>query len=240
MNFSTFAYTNVGKRKNNEDYFLYNDRVWILADGLGGHDSGEVASKTASEAVREYIRENGIPFSTETFLNIIKAANLSLLEKQREDENLAAMRTTIVFAATNGERLRFANVGDSRFYYFKRGCLYVQSEDHSVSAVSARMGDISYDEIRKDPDRNKLIKVLGDKPDLNVKIPDIEISVEKGDAFLLCSDGFWEYVYETEMETDLTKSLNAEEWMKYMLKRVLLRTQNEDNDNFTAVAVMAD
>ena len=148
------------------------------------------------------------------------------------------MRTTLVFALSDGNVLRYANVGDSRFYYFKNGSVYVQSEDHSVSAASVRMGDIRYEDIRMDADRNKLLKVLGNSETLAVKIPDREIVLEQGDAFLLCSDGFWEYVYETEMEIDLAKSETPQEWLKYMVKRIILKTHNQNNDNFTAIGAI--
>ena len=85
-----------------------------------------------------------------------------------------------------------------------------------------------------------MIFVLGDQEKLNVKIPSIEFIAEKGDAFLLCSDGFWDYVYETEMELDLAKSRTPNEWLNYMIKRVLLKTKGLNNDNFTVIGVMVE
>ena len=78
---------------------------------------------------------------------------------------------------------------------------------------------------------------MGNEEELKVKIPENIINVEPGDAFLLCSDGFWEYVYENEMELDLAKSNTSEEWLKSMVKRVILRTKNQNNDNYTAIVV---
>lgn len=238
MEFNTYAYSNVGGRKNNEDYCLCKDNVWVVCDGLGGHDCGEVASQTAAEAISSYVVHKGVNLSAQFMTDVVTYANRSVIAKQKTDEKLESMRTTLVFAAADGAKLRYANVGDSRFYYFKGGQLSLHSEDHSVSYASVKLGDSSYEDIRTDPDRNKLIKVLGDKEDLSVKIPEQEIIPERGDAFLLCTDGFWEYVYEAEMETDLIKSTNAREWVNFMAKRVLLRTKNTDNDNFTAIAVM--
>lgn len=238
MVFSTYAYSNVGGRLNNEDYMIYQDGIWVVADGLGGHDCGEVASKTASQAVIAQLTGKEVDFSYETMEKIVTEANNAVLTAQKENEELASMRTTLVFAISNGTHLRYANVGDSRFYYFKRGHVYTQSEDHSVSALSARIGDIKYEDIRTDDDRNKLLKVLGNEEELKVKLPDDVIELESGDAFLLCSDGFWEHVYEAEMEFDLMKSSSPEEWLKHMLKRVILKTENRDNDNYTAIAVM--
>ncbi|MCH5212197.1 MAG: serine/threonine-protein phosphatase [Oscillospiraceae bacterium] len=237
MLFETCVYTNKGGRDNNEDYCTCGDGIWVLCDGLGGHDCGEVASETGASAALRFAEENGPSFDDKFLKDILSEANSSVIAMQK-DEKLKGMRTTIVLAFTDGKKIRYANVGDSRFYYFKNNSLAYTSEDHSVSALSARLGDISYDDIRNDVDRNKLIKVLGNEPDINVKIPNVIIPVESGDAFLLCSDGFWEHVYETEMELDLAKSDSAQEWMNYMIKRILLKTRNIGNDNFTAAGVM--
>lgn len=240
MKFIAHGYTNPGGRSNNEDYYLYSDNVWILADGLGGHDCGEVASETAVVAANEVFSSSGGALDETLLCDILRNANNAVIEKQNENSSLSSMRTTIVFAVSDGAIVRYANVGDSRFYYFRNGRIIAQSEDHSVSAMSAKLGDISYDEIRNDPDRNKLIKALGNDERLNVKIPEREFVAQSGDAFLLCSDGFWEYVYETEMEIDLAKSSDPKEWLNYMTKRVLLKTKGCDNDNFTVIGVMVE
>jgi serine/threonine protein phosphatase PrpC len=89
--------------------------------------------------------------------------------------------------------------------------------------------------VRFHDDRNKLLKVLGNDENLNIRKIDDAVSIESGDAFLLCSDGFWEYVYEVEMEADLIKSDSPKDWIEYMIKRLLLRVTG-NNDNFTAIA----
>lgn len=241
MEFLTHGYTNIGGRSNNEDYYICKNNIWILADGLGGHDSGEIASKCGAEAVYQfYIANEKNVLDASQLSEIVQYANGAVLRKQAEDSALASMRTTVVFAATDGGKLRYANVGDSRFYYFRNGSVQIQSEDHSVAAMSVKLGDSTLEDIRNDPDRNKLIKALGNGEKLTVKIPEVEIIPEKGDAFLLCSDGFWEYVHETEMELDLAKSDSPKEWIDYMVKRILLKTRGMDNDNFTAVGVMIE
>ena len=238
MTFETYAYSSSGGRNNNEDFCVYRNGVWVLADGLGGHDCGEVASETGATAAVQLVDEKGISLDDQFLADILSTANHSVIAKQAEDESLKGMRTTIVMAISDGSSVRYANVGDSRFYYFRNGFLEYQSEDHSVSALSAKLGDISYDDIRGDDDRNKLLKVLGNEEGLNVTLPDDIIPAQSGDAFLLCSDGFWEYVHEREMEIDLAKSANPKEWLHYMIKRIILRTHNIGNDNFTAIGVM--
>ncbi|MBQ6823268.1 MAG: serine/threonine-protein phosphatase [Clostridia bacterium] len=240
MKFLTHGYTNMGGRVNNEDSYLCSDGLWVLADGLGGHDSGEVASKTAVDAIGEFTKaaQGGV---NEAYLyDALQAANRAVLEGQKKEDRCASMRTTVVFAIADASGIHYANVGDSRFYYFKGGRLAIQSEDHTVSGLAAKLGDITPDQIRTDPDKNKLIKVLGEKEQLVLKLKGLGIRPEPGDAFLLCSDGFWEHVYEPEMELDLAKSTNPQEWILYMSKRILLRTKDQDNDNFTVIGVMIE
>lgn len=237
MVFETYAYTNQGGRKNNEDYCKFEDGIWVLADGLGGHDRGEVASEAASVTTVNLWKSMGKPMDDDELINLIKDVNSEVVSL-RDDNSVDSMRTTLVFAVTDGKELRYANVGDSRFYLFRDNTIIRQSEDHSVSAAMAKIGEIGYEDIRFDENRNKLLKVIGNDEKIKIKAVDPSIRLEPGDAFLLCSDGFWEYVFEQEMEIDLSKSETPAEWISYMAKRILLRTENVNNDNFTAICVM--
>ena len=102
-------------------------------------------------------------------------------------------------------------MGDSRFYFFREGRLLLQTEDHSVPGAVARMGQMRYEDVRFSEDRNKLLKVIGNSEGLNMQSIPKEVELQPGDAFLLCSDGFWEYVYEQEMEIDLSKSSDTQQ-----------------------------
>ena len=143
-------------------------------------------------------------------------------------------KTTIAAAFTENGNFIYANAGDSRVYYFRDGKIIAQTKDHSVCQASVDMGMIRPEDIRGNEDRSRLLKVLGSEEKLNIKKSYPPIKIQNGDAFLVCSDGFWEYVYETEMEADLLKSDNSETWLKYMLKRHILRAENK-GDNYTAV-----
>ncbi len=238
MRFRTYTYTNSGARANNEDALLAKEGIWVLADGLGGHDCGEVASAETVQHVLSVWTESGKPVDKSSMMDMLDSANANLLALQQTNSRYAAMRTTLVYAVTDGKQLSYANVGDSRFYFFRNGRVVLQSEDHSVPAALAKIGQIKYEEIRNHEDRNKLLKVIGNSENLNLRqIPDA-IQLCPGDAFLLCSDGFWEYIYEQEMEIDLAKSTDPKDWMGFMVKRILLKTENKDNDNFSAICVM--
>lgn len=108
--------------------------------------------------------------------------------------------------------------------------------DHSVSYCAYLSKEINYTDIRFHEDKNKLTRALGNDVKIKTDLSD-EVTPQSGDAFLLCTDGFWEYVFETEMEIDLLKSKTAKQWFEFMLTRHYER-RNPDNDNFSAIMAM--
>ena len=231
MKFETYSYTNSGGRSLNEDasgYCIGNNRgLWVLCDGLGGHEHGEMASNTAvKEMLDSYA--SGKLTNHNDLKTIIEGTNKTIL-------NLNGPLTTIVAAYYWERCLSIANVGDSRLYYFRNRHLFFVTDDHSIAFLDYRLNYINYTDIRFHSARSNLLKALGIQEEFGVQTyPLFEIS--PGDAFLLCSDGFWEYVFETEMEIDLLKSKTPESWIKHMLVRAAARIP-ADNDNMTALAV---
>ena len=148
------------------------------------------------------------------------------------------MKTTLVVLSVEDDLAKWMHVGDSRLYHFTDGKLRRQTMDHSVSQVAVLMGEITQNEIRFHEDRNRVLRALGSE---NAK-PDISSTIKlsgQRDAFLLCTDGFWEYVYENEMEQSLEKAENPGQWLDEMLKTLRTRVP-EDNDNFSAAIVFAE
>lgn len=215
-----------GHDVNEDSYLCAADKgIFIVADGLGGHADGEKASMTAVD----YIEENSFGgYTTERIYELMESANKEVLQ------NGGGGKSTVAAAFIENGRLFYINVGDSRVYIFRGGRIIEQTKDHSVCQASVDMGMISPDEIRGSEDRSRLLKVLGSEESLNIKKRYQPVKLQDKDAFLVCSDGFWEYVYENEMEADLLKSDSAELWLKYMLKRHILRAENK-GDNYTAV-----
>lgn len=214
----------------NEDSYLCSAEkgIFIVADGLGGHSSGEKASLAAVD----YFEKNCTGGYTEKRITeLMEGANTEVTEKGDGG------KTTVAAAFTENGNFIYANAGDSRVYYFREGKIIAQTKDHSVCQASADMGMIRWEDIRGSEDRSRLLKVLGVEEKLNIKKHYTPIKIQDGDAFLLCSDGFWEYVYEAEMEADLLKSDNPEVWLKHMLKRHILRAENK-GDNYTAICGM--
>ncbi len=215
-----------GHDVNEDSCFCSPERgIYIVADGLGGHSSGE----TASLAAIDYFEENCCGCYTDyEITNLLEGANTEVMNKGDGG------KTTVAASFIDDGKFIYANVGDSRVYYFRKGKIIAVTKDHSVCQASVDMGMLRPEDIRGNEDRSRLLKVLGSEKVLNIKKHYAPIEIQDGDAFLICSDGFWEYVYETEMEVDLLKSASAEIWLKYMLKRHILRAENK-GDNYTAI-----
>ncbi len=235
---SYYSYTNRGGRPDNEDSIrcgTSNGRgVFAAADGLGGHRLGEVASAIAADALFEgcFLAPS---LDEETMKAQLIEANRQVLEGQKipgqED-----MKTTAVALAVEDGRAFWAHVGDSRLYYFSGGELAWMTRDHSVTYMKYLGGEISYMDVYHDDDRSSLLRVLG-RPTCQPESGHAEL--RPGDAFLLCSDGFWEFVYNEEMQADLLKSETPKQWITLMLLRHIRRTP-PGNDNFSAIAVFVE
>ena len=236
-------FSNKGGRERNEDCAacFVNEAetsgVFILADGLGGHGNGEIASELIIAAMTEKFRATEI-INEEVILEIMKSANDLLLEAQ-EQPQYRRMRSTAVLLYINEDNVICAHIGDSRLYYFSKERLQFVTADHSVSYKKFTQGQISYDAIAEDSDRSGLLRVMGNNERFEPEIHNLACSSENREAFLLCSDGFWEYIKKDEMLVDLVKSETPEKWTDYMLLRHIARTDGE-NDNFSSIAIFIE
>lgn len=232
MKTTTFLYTNPGSRSPNEDALDYmtseSSGIWALADGLGGHARGEMASQYAVGLITS-LADGAREITNETIDEAYQSINSQIFSEN-------GPRTTLVSAVLSESVLRFANVGDSRLYFFRDGELFQRTADHSVAYTAYASGEVNYGDIRFHPDRSRLTRAIGTSEKIQAQIYPA-VDVEPGDAFLLCSDGFWEYLFETEMEIDLLKSAEPKAWVDFMLLRIVRRLKS-DNDNLSAIAVM--
>lgn len=240
MIFNTAVISKQGGRLHNEDYCDYmmlpQAACWVLADGLGGHHGGAIASRAAVEEVLRRFKE--IPgCSAELLQDYIIAAQHKLLALQQEDETIASMRTTIVVFLTDYRSAIWGHVGDSRLYYFRDGQLEFQTKDHSVPQMLVDMGQISLQEIRNHEDRNRLIRALGQNKEIRMAIPGDGHAVNARDAVLICSDGFWELVQEEDMVRVLADTVSPEQWL-IALEQVLLEHAEGKFDNYSAIAII--
>lgn len=243
MPFVTDFVTRKGGRELNEDYCGFVETggsgCWVVADGLGGHQGGEVAGRLAVEAVLNSFRSN--PAVTEAALrNHLQSAQQAILQAQKSQPALSTMRTTIVVLVTNSKRALWAHVGDSRLYCFENGRIAFFTRDHSVVQAMVNAGELSADEIRHNEDRNRLLRCLGNTDgELRPTILAEPHTLFRGTSFVLCTDGFWENIRESEMEVDFVKAATPKEWLAFMTDRVMQQI-TESSDNYTAMAVTFD
>jgi serine/threonine protein phosphatase PrpC len=229
-------FTSSGGHPVNEDSIKLireNDRlIAIVADGLGSHGGGDVASAAAVAALQNALPERGVRTEA-AFSECLEEANRAVLSRQKP--GLEMKSTVVMLAAEKGWAI-FAHVGDSRGYFFRGGRVYSQTMDHSVSQMAVLRGDITPEQIRFHESRSKLLRALGADEKAHGEITPLDAPRE-GDAFLLCSDGFWEYITEAEMEIDLSKSIRASDWMSLMFTRIGSRVP-ADHDNLSAICVI--
>ena len=234
MRLSACCYTNQGGRDHNEDSVrcCAEQGVFVLSDGLGGHGSGEVASALAADILFEGCSAHPDP---DGLAELFQKANEAVMEGQKVPRQ-EDMKTTAVALSVAGDLAVWGHVGDSRLYRFSGGALSQETRDHSVTYMKYLGGEISYMDIYHDDDRPSLLRALGKLP---CKPEAGQAELRPGDAFLLCSDGFWEYVYQEEVLADLLKAETPEQWAQLMLLRHIRRTP-PGNDNFSLITVFVE
>ncbi len=228
-------YSDIGGRSNNEDSYIakqINDNyLFVVADGLGGHDDGELASRAVVDSIKGY-------FLNQKDFNItvaVEFANKVVIDKQNTTNS--KMKSTVAIAYITPHKTYFAHVGDTRIYAFKGDSIVFQSIDHSASQLAVFAGDITSDGIRNHPDRNILLRALG--ASITVKVDVKELDNSEYDSILLCSDGFWEYVLERDMLLSKEENQTADKWL-YKMRKVQLKNAPSDCDNNTAIAVVKE
>jgi serine/threonine protein phosphatase PrpC len=237
--FQTATLSAAGGRADNEDFLgsrmSKSSGCWALADGLGGHRGGEIASRLAVDAAISSFEQN--PSIVEAVLNAhLVQANRAVLEGQAANAELTHMRTTMVMLIASPEKAMWAHAGDSRLYWLRDGKIQEQTRDDSVPQRLVDAGEISADQIRHHEDRSRLLNSVGAREEVVVSNRAMPGAPEPNDGFLLASDGFWECVTEPEMEDDFRETASAEEWIGRMEGRVKERAL-ADHDNYSAIAV---
>lgn len=177
--------TDVGQiREQNEDSLLAESPLFIVADGMGGHAAGEVASEIAIESMRENAPRDA---DCEGLAKAVETANHEIIKAAMEGKGKEGMGTTMTAAVVDGNTLCLAQVGDSRAYLLHNGKLQQITRDHSLMADLIESGQITPAEARVHPNRSLITRALGNDPDMFAD--QYEIDIEEGDRLLLCSDG---------------------------------------------------
>ena len=187
-------------RDHNEDSLVVTPPLFAVADGMGGHAAGEVASEIAVRVLSELAPEHT---DGEALGRAIEEANRAVIQAAREGRGRQGMGTTMTAAMLEGERLVIAQVGDSRAYLLHQGKLQQLTRDHSLMADMIEAGQLTPEEARTHPQRSVITRALGSDAHLH---PDIyEINVETGDRLLICSDGLSGMIFDDQIENTLRR-----------------------------------
>jgi protein phosphatase len=225
------AATDVGRvRSGNEDASLANDRVFAVADGMGGHRGGAVASRVALESLDERFTDA----SSDALVAAARDANDAVFERANDDPELRGMGTTLVAIAPveDEDLVAWVHVGDSRIYLFRDGELQQLTEDHSLVEQWVRDGAISPEEARSHPQRNILTRALGIGSDVGIDAG--TVIPYTGDRFVLCSDGLFNEIDEPRIESTLRRLADPQEASRELVRQAL---DSGGRDNVTVIVV---
>lgn len=233
----TFSMTDVGMvREVNEDCVFATPEpvgnlpnLFVVADGMGGHNAGDYASNLAVEIVRKSIAENISNEPEVVIREAITSANQILLEKAKQDTRLKGMGTTLVVATVIEQTLYFANVGDSRLYLINRSIKQL-SKDHSLVQEMLRLGGINREEAKHHPDKNIITRAVGAKQDLEIDF--FEYRLKKKDCIVMCTDGLSNMVEDEEIFRIVKSSRDLVEVTEQLIGKA---KTNGGNDNIGVV-----
>ncbi len=218
------------KRRRNEDAYVCEPPLFAIADGMGGAQAGEVASRLAAAA----LRESGAKTlgGERRISDLIQEANRRVYDRSSTDPNTSGMGTTITVALVENDNVAFGHVGDSRAYLIRDGRMEQVTEDHSLVNELLKSGKLSREEAESHPQRSVITRALGTDPDVDVDT--FTIAAEAGDVFLLCSDGLTDMVGEGEILELVERNRdNLNGALKSLVKAA---NRSGGDDNITVVA----
>jgi PPM family protein phosphatase len=223
-------------RENNEDYLHVEEGLFIVADGMGGHRAGEVASSLSVEFFLKAFEDSRKGISDETarkaLLDSITSANYKVYKRSLNNPDYYGMGTTFTACLIIVNKAHFVHVGDSRAYLYRNSSLELLTSDHTFVGEMFRRGEITYEETFDHPQRNYLTNVLGVAEDIR---PDyISFDVEKDDKLLICSDGLNSMLRDNEIAEALKKYTDISKSVKNLIKSAI---KKGGNDNITVIIV---
>ncbi|WP_229458344.1 PP2C family protein-serine/threonine phosphatase [Massilia glaciei] len=234
----------IGMRESNEDALGLAQQddmaCFVMSDGAGGHQGGEVAARTVLEAVLDkFLGESA--FGTRALLSYVEHAVAVVAEVRKTEARLRDMSATVatVLLDLSNRRAVWAHLGDTRIYLFRQGRLRCVTHDHSVAQQLVDAGFAQADQLRGHPHRSLLFAAVGAEGGTPVAVSEEVHQLEDGDAFLLCTDGFWEWLLEPDMERTLSSTGSSDDWLAAMSAIADANAQASDKarDNHSVYAI---
>ncbi len=233
----SFCLTDTGRRRSiNQDYVYASDQpvgrlsnLYIVADGMGGHNAGDLASRCTVETMVDYIAGASEKFPISILKSAVEAANSAVLERAAQDKDLEGMGTTVVAATVRDGCLYIANVGDSRLYLIGEEISQI-TVDHSLVEEMVRAGQLAREEVRSHPEKNIITRAVGVSGTLKVDLFDVDL--DPGDRILLCTDGLTNMVEDGEISRIVRKETTLESAARRLVASANL---NGGKDNISVV-----
>ncbi len=235
----TFSITDIGKKRKENQDFVYTTEMpignlpnlFIVADGMGGHNAGDYASKYTVETIIKQIEQSFEKNPVVILEKAIQQANEHIRQKASEDETLSGMGTTVVVATCLGKYLKVANVGDSRLYIVNEQIKQI-TRDHSLVEEMVRMGGIDRESARTHPDKNIITRAVGARKTVEIDFFDVEL--EDDDVVLMCTDGLTNMLEDEEIRMILNGQRDIVEKAQELVKAA---NNNGGKDNISVVII---
>lgn len=225
-------------RKMNQDYFYASEmpvgnlpNLFLVADGMGGHNAGEYASMHSIDTIVKTAEMSLYTGPEEILENAIKKANQKLIAKAVEDTSMWGMGTTVVAAVISGNRLYTANVGDSRLYLIRDHMIQI-TRDHSFVEEMVRRGEIDREAARNHPDKNIITRAVGAVEEIEIDF--FQTELEPKDQILLCSDGLTNMIEDEEINRIIREQENLSGAAEELIRTA---NQNGGRDNITVIII---
>ncbi len=235
----TFSITDVGqKRKMNQDYVFTSEKaignlpnLFVVADGMGGHNAGDFASKYTVEKLIESISNNKEKNPIKIIRESIEVANRELLKKADENSDLNGMGTTLVVATIVNEYMYVANIGDSRLYIINDEIKQI-TKDHSYVEEMIRIGKLDREDARNHPDKNIITRAVGAGDEVAVDF--FELKLEEKDIILMCSDGLTNMIEDDDIKMIVKRQRDVADKAEKLVK---IANENGGKDNIAVVII---
>ena len=235
----TFSITDIGQRREmNQDYVYTSEKpvgnlpnLFIVADGMGGHNAGDYASKYTVETIVDVASKSELTEPIAILDEAIQTANRMLIDRANENPQMKGMGTTVVALTILGSHLFIANVGDSRLYVVNQEIQQI-TRDHSLVEEMVRLGELDKEIAREHPDKNIITRAIGAIAEVDIDF--FEVDVEQGDCILMCSDGLTNMIEDEDIRAIIMSQRDVAEQAE---KLVDTANRNGGRDNITVIVI---
>lgn len=234
----------LGDRASNQDFFgsALQDELacFVVSDGVGGQQGGEIASQIVVEAILSRFKQESV-FGERALRSYFDFAVSQVAARKTQEPRLKDMSATVatVLIDCQSRQAQFAHLGDTRIYLFRHKKRFMTTKDHSLVQQFIDAGYCAPDQLRVHALRSTLFAAVGIESETPIEAIDAPVTLEAGDALLICTDGFWEWIEEAAMEAALLQATDVDDWLDRMTTAAAAgnHTANKQRDNSTALAI---